>query len=224
MDASRLAGEIDVHGAGDYASVGRIRAMKADEMLAVQREEHAVLSGGIMEHFFVRPCLSGTTAFQDGGDVTSEAAQVLNDGLRKILVGIQTKHAPSVRFVFRNRAFDLPAVRVVVCPRMSKILRVQRGIGAEDVRLAETALACANKCPDGDARAADAGFAAADGGIAIHAGKALAEITRDDLQKRGLFTGRHSRQESFGIGKRWHGGMLCDGRCAVHFTGLRVED
>jgi hypothetical protein len=44
------------------------------------------------------------------------------------------------------------------------------------------------------------------------------------LQKRGLFTGRHSRQESFGIGKRWHGGMLCDGRCAVHFTGLRVED
>ena len=104
---------------------------------------------------------------------------------------------------------------------MGDILGVQRGVGAEDVRLDEPALTGADERPDRNAGAADAGFSAADRGIAVHTGKALAEIARDDLQERGLFTGRHSRQESFGVGEQWHvrNATPAEAHCPLHRAG-----
>ena len=219
MGAAGLAGEVAVHCAGDDAGVGNLRAMEADEVLAVQREQHAVFGSGVAKDFLLGPCLSGAAGFEDDSDVAAETAEFLDDGERKILVGVEPEHASSVRLVFGNGAFNFLAMAVMVGPSVGEILGVQRGVRAKDVRFSKAALAGADKCPDRDARAADAGFAAADGGIAIHAGKALSEIACDDLQERGLFTGRHSRQESFGIGEQWHGKTLCQRTRAVHRTG-----
>ncbi len=102
-------------------------------------------------------------------------------------VGVEPEHVGSVRFVPGDGAFDFLAMGAVAAPGVGEVFGVERGVAAKDVGFAEAKLAGAGECPDGDACAADAGFAAADGGVAIHAGEALAEIARDDLQAGQLF-------------------------------------
>jgi hypothetical protein len=204
VDASGLAGKVDVHGAGDDAAVAGLNTVEAKEVFTVQGGQDAIFATGVAKDFVIRPSLPGAFGFQNGGDIAAESPEFLDDGQGKVFVGLEPQHTGSVRLVFGNGACDFGAMGAVVGPGVGEVFGVQRGIAAEKIGFAEAKLAGAGECPDRNARAADAGFAPADGGVAVHAGETLAKVARHDLQQGRFFTRRHGGQERFGVGEKWH--------------------
>ncbi len=203
MDATGLAGKVDVHGAGDDAAVAGLNAVEAEEVFAVQREQDAIFAAGVAKDLVIRQRLPGASGFQNSGDIAAESPEFFDDWQREVFVGVEPQHTGSVRFVFGDGAFDFRAMGTVVGPGVGEVFGVQRGIAPENIGFAEAKLAGAGKCPDRNARAADAGFAAADGWVAVHAGEALAKVARHDLQEGRFFTRSHGRQQRFGVGEKW---------------------
>jgi hypothetical protein len=121
-----------------------------------------------------------------------------------MLVGIKAKHSLSVRLILRNRTLNLFSMTMIIPPTVREVLGTKRRVGTKDIHLTESKLTCANQRPDRNTRTADASFTTAHGGIFVDAGKTLAEIARNTLQKRSFFARRHPREQSFGVGKKWH--------------------
>ena len=186
------------------AAVAGLSTVEAKEVFAVQAEQDAVFATGVAKDFVIRPSLPGVFGFQNGGDIAAESPEFLDDGQGKFFVGVEPQHTGSVRLVFGDGACDFRAMGAVVGPGVGEVFGVERGIAAEKIGFAEAKLAGAGECPDRNARAADAGFAPADGGVAVHAGEALAKVARHDLQQGRFFTRRHGGEERFGVGEKWH--------------------
>ncbi len=95
----------------------------------------------------------------------TEPSQLLNDGKRKVLVRIKGSH--SCFLVLPNLRLNFRAMRVNVSPRIDKVLRAQRWIALEDVRLGDSLPAHLLECPDGDPSSNNAWFAAADARVSL---------------------------------------------------------
>ena len=130
-------------------------------------------------------------------------AQKFHRRKRKVFVGIERGHS-SCRFVLLNLPLDVLAMRTVKRPRLGEVAGEEGGIASEKIGLAGSELARTHEHPDRNPRPHNARLAAANVGPAFDAGKSIAEIGNDKLQKLRFFCAGKPSDNFFYLFHRCH--------------------
>lgn len=69
--------------------------MQTEEVLAIQREQSALLLSSEGEDFLIGNALIGSPSLKRGQNIMPESAQFLDHTAREVLVGVKTGHQAS---------------------------------------------------------------------------------------------------------------------------------
>src|SRR3989442_868871 len=101
--------------------------MQTHEVLAVEREDHAVFLDGECENFIVRHRLSASAGLLDSQYVVPESAEGVDRGKWEVFIGIEPHQ--SGRLVFGDLAFDLLTMSQSIGPCIGEIDRSKSWVG-----------------------------------------------------------------------------------------------
>jgi hypothetical protein len=98
VDSCRLADEVRIKRADNDAGMVGAFLVETNEVLAIEREERPCLSAGEREHLIGRHCLASSARFDDGQDIVAQLSQFQDNGERKVLVGVSSRHDRAASF------------------------------------------------------------------------------------------------------------------------------
>jgi len=91
-NSSRLARKVRVNGANDDAVVLRLLVAQSDEVSSVERQHGSPLGNREAQHYWYAYCFARAATFLHRHHVMPNKAQLLDDGERKVLVGVKRRH------------------------------------------------------------------------------------------------------------------------------------
>lgn len=115
VNPSGLTDKVRVERTHDDAGMLRVRAMQANEVLAVESQHGAIVCTGESQHVVVRDGLPSFASFLNGQHVVPQSAEFLDDRQWEIFVCVQTRHILG-RFILSDLLLDLIFVRTNVGP------------------------------------------------------------------------------------------------------------
>ena len=89
---------VQVEGADDDTCVVWLHRVEADEMLAVEGHQHALLGSGEGEHRLIGNGLACFAALHRGEDIVPKLPQSFDDWQRQILIGVEPRHTYAASF------------------------------------------------------------------------------------------------------------------------------
>lgn len=92
MNPPGLADEIRIEGADDDAGVLLAPIMQRDEVFTVDRQHDPLIGGRVCQHALVGQLAIRITGFLDRDHVVTQTPELLNDGQREVLVGVESGH------------------------------------------------------------------------------------------------------------------------------------
>ena len=96
MNPRGLTDKISVVRANDNTGMARLIAMEANKVLPIKRQDRSPLADRERQDFRILNRLLRLSGFKDRQHIVSQKPQFIDDGLGKILIGIQQSHGLSV--------------------------------------------------------------------------------------------------------------------------------
>jgi hypothetical protein len=127
INPASLPDEIQIKGTNDNASVCGTFSMKADEVLAIERQNSTSKARCKCQNFLITDSLFGFASFQDGEHVMSEAPQFFDNGPWEVFIRVHQGHK-SRFLIISNLLLDLRSMGAYVSPSVNNVLRAQRRI------------------------------------------------------------------------------------------------
>jgi hypothetical protein len=126
------ANEIAVHRADDNSRMRLILLMKPNKMPAVVSQQSATITFCEQKDFMVRPGSACMSCIRDGQHVMASLPEPHDNGERKILVRVQSRHTRSLGlFIVNDLRFNFAGVRAHICPGVGQIFGPERGIALQ---------------------------------------------------------------------------------------------
>jgi hypothetical protein len=138
VDSGRLAKEVVIDRANDYARVLRVLLMQPNKVTPVKSQERARIAMCKQQHFSIGPGSTGVPRVSERQDVVTAPAKLHHDWHRKGLVCIRAIESLLRLLVRDDLCLDLVAMRRRIRPGVCQVLGPKHWITTQQLRFANS--------------------------------------------------------------------------------------